>query len=392
MVGAGAWISSRLEAYDYELPERLIAQHPAEPRDGSRLLVLDRAKGSWEHRKFLELPDLLDSRDLCVANNTRVLKARLLGRRVAAVAPEARGGKSAAPAVGGPIGGKVEFVLLEEREPRVWEGLFHASARYVPGLCFEIPTPDGKGLRGELVRGSADSPAGTVVARFDRDPLESGAGELPLPHYIRRAAVRPHHPILPEASPRIETSQTLDDESYQTIYAKKPGSAAAPTAGLHFTERVREGLVARGVGWAELTLHVGLGTFRPVKEAEIERHRMHEERYEIPADVAETITRAKQREGLRIVAIGTTSARTLESAWDGEALRPGPGRTSIFIYPGGRSFRVVDRLLTNFHLPKSSLLMMVCALAGRDLVLAAYEDAIREGYRFYSYGDAMLIV
>ncbi|MCM2323732.1 MAG: tRNA preQ1(34) S-adenosylmethionine ribosyltransferase-isomerase QueA [Oligoflexia bacterium] len=350
-----------LSDFDFDLPERLIAQRPAEPRDASRVLVLDRVKGTIEHRIFRDLPDYLDARDLLVANNTRVLKARLLGHRLR----EERG--EWVP------GGKVEFVLLEELAPRRWEGLFHASAKYNPGLRFEIPTADGRGLRGVLVRGVKDSPTGTVVAEFDRDPVESGAGEIPLPHYIERS---------PEA---------LDETSYQTLYAKEPGSAAAPTAGLHFTPEVMARLRERGVEWREVTLRVGLGTFRPVKDPDISKHRMHEEAYEVPPETAEAVNQAK-RAGKRIVAVGTTSVRTLESAWDGHGLRAGSGRTSIFIRPGAHEFRVVDRLLTNFHLPKSTLLMLVSAFAGHELVMKAYREAVAREYRFFSYGDAMLIV
>jgi S-adenosylmethionine:tRNA ribosyltransferase-isomerase len=353
-----------INAYDFALPEELIAQQPASPRDSSRLLVVDRARGKWEHRVFTDLPDYLDSRDLLVANNTRVIKARLLGRRL-----KQEAGIWVA-------GGRVEFVMLEEVAPRTWEGLFKASATYVPGLRFEIPTPDGQGLRGTLVRGSKDSPHGTVVAEFDRDPVESGAGELPLPHYIRRE---------PGAQ---------DDSSYQTLYAKRAGSAAAPTAGLHFTDRVMSRLREKGVGWEEVTLDVGLGTFRPVKVSDIRQHAMHDERYEISTEAASHLNAAKQQ-GRRIVAVGTTSVRTLESAWRAGqgSLKAGPGRTSIFIHPGAaQPFQVVDRLLTNFHLPKSTLLMLVAAFAGRELVLAAYQEAVRENYRFFSYGDAMLVL
>jgi S-adenosylmethionine:tRNA ribosyltransferase-isomerase len=356
----------KLDSYDYVLPERLIAQKPAEPRDASRLLVIDRARGTWEHRKFTDLPNYLSSQDLIVANNTRVIKARLLGHRLR----EEKLGRGTHWVAGG----KVEFVMLEEVGPLTWEGLFHASAKYVRGLRFEVPTPDGKGLQGELVRGSAESPSGTVVARFDRDPIQSGAGELPLPHYIHRE--KPGHE---------------DESSYQTVYARHFGSAAAPTAGLHFTDRVLSRLREKGVAWEELTLHVGLGTFRPVKENDVSRHVMHEERYEISPEAASRITQAK-REGKRILAVGTTSVRTLESAWEEDHLKSGPGRTSIFIRPGAHQWMVVDRLLTNFHLPKSTLLMLVSSFAGRELILSAYQDAVKHEYRFFSYGDSMLIL
>ncbi len=355
--------SLTLENYDFDLPEELIAQAPAEPRDSSRMLVIHRGSGRIEHRRFHELPTFLDERDLLVANNSRVLKARLLGQRLL-------------PGSDSPSG-KVEFVMLEQLAPRVWEGLFHASAKYVPGIKFEIPTPDGKGLRGILLRGVAESPHGTVVAEFDREPEESGAGELPLPKYIKRA---------PGVGPSDQ-----DLASYQTAYAKEPGSAAAPTAGLHLTPGVLAAIAARGACWREATLHVGLGTFRPVKDPDISRHTMHEERYWIPEDTARAVneTRAK---GQRVLAVGTTSVRTLESAFRDGAVQAGPGRTSLFIRPGHFEFHVVNRLLTNFHLPRSTLLMLVSTLAGRELVLEAYRQAVRERYRFFSYGDAMLVL
>ncbi len=369
----GSDVDFDLSAYEYELPENLIAQVPVSPRDASRLMVIHRREKRWEHRKFSDLTDYLDSRDLVVANNTRVLKARLVGHRLRSQAGEWI------------QGGRVEFVMLEELQPLIWEGLFHASGRAVPGFHFEIPTPDALGLRGEVIRGSADSPTGTVVVRFNRDPLESGAGELPLPHYIER-----HHD---------EEIQQQDEKSYQTVYAKHLGSAAAPTAGLHFTEDTMKSLKNKGIDWVELTLHVGVGTFRPVKVKDIRQHQMHEERYDVSAETALKITDWKQK-GNRVLAVGTTSVRTLESAWDstlpgGGGLRNGSGKTSIFIRPGQdrpHPFQVVDRLLTNFHLPGSTLLMLVSAFAGRDLVLEAYADAVREKYRFFSYGDAMLII
>lgn len=349
-----------LEAYDYILPPELIAQSPAQARDESRLLVLDRAKQSWSHHRFTELSELLAPTDLLVANNTRVLRARLLGKRILDDATDS-------------LGGKVEFLLLERVGPKTWEGMFHASAKHKPGVRFLIPTPDGKGLRGKLIRGASDSPHGTVVAEFDRDPVDTGAGEIPLPHYIGR------------------NLETADEERYQTVYARNAGSAAAPTAGLHFTPRVFEKLRARGIGWEEVTLNVGLGTFRPVKSADIRMHSMHDEAYRIEASTADRINQARA-EGHRIVGVGTTSVRTLESAYRDGKVQAGEGRTSIFIYPGGQPIQVVSAMITNFHLPKSTLLMMISAFAGRELVLRAYADAVREQYRFFSYGDAMLIL
>ena len=351
-------VSESLEDFDFELPEELIAQVPASPRDSSRLLVVHRKSGQLEHRHFSELPSFLDAQDLLVANNSKVLKARLLGQRLS---PE------------GVLGGRVEFVMLERLGPNIWEGLFHASAKYVPGFRFEIPTPDGKGLRGVLLKGVADSPHGTVVAEFEREPEESGAGELPLPKYIKRR---------PEAG---------DQATYQTHYAKESGSAAAPTAGLHFTPEVLAAVTARGARWQEATLHVGLGTFRPVKDPDLSRHKMHEERYWLSDATARSVNEAKSN-GNRILAVGTTSVRTLESAWHNGAVLSGAGRTSLFIRPGHFEFHVVDRLLTNFHLPRSTLLMLVSAFAGSELVRKAYREAVKERYRFFSYGDAMLVL
>ncbi len=365
-------MSFLLDDYDFVLPPERIAQHPVEPRDASRLLVIDRKTGSWEHRSFRDLPEFMGSRDTLVANNTEVLKARLLGHRIPADGVSAQG-------LGGEVGGKVEFLMLEALEPRVWEGAFHAAAKHKPGIRFKVPTPDGRGLIGELIRGASESESGTVVARFDRDPIESGAGELPLPHYIDRA------------------TENSDQTRYQTVYAKELGSSAAPTAGLHFTDPVLRELRVRGTGWEEITLHVGLGTFRPVKSLDVRRHVMHEERYSVDPEVACRLNEAKRR-GDRIVAVGTTAVRTLESAWrEGAGIVPGPGRTKVFIYPEARGpgvplFQVVDRLITNFHLPKSTLLMLVCAFAGRELVLEAYREAVRKEYRFFSFGDAMLII
>ena len=368
-----------LQAYHYELPARQIAQFPVTPRDSSRLLVLHRKEQRWEHRLFKDLPEYLNSDDLIVANNTRVIKARLLGQRILP---------------GETVGGRVEFVMLEELSPRVWDGLFKASGKYVPGFQFKIPTPDGQGLRGTLIRGSGDSPSGTVVAEFDRDPIESGAGEIPLPHYIERGNLRSdlRSDLRSELRSELRSSLSNDELNYQTLYAKENGSAAAPTAGLHFTDSVMAGLRAKAVPWCEVTLHVGLGTFRPVKDPDLSKHVMHEERYQISPEVARAVTEWKAARR-RVLAVGTTSVRTLESAGQvGGVVRSGAGRTALFIRPGHFEFRIVDRILTNFHLPCSTLLMLVSAFAGREFVLAAYEEAVRKEYRFFSYGDSMLIL
>jgi S-adenosylmethionine:tRNA ribosyltransferase-isomerase len=246
----------------------------------------------------------------------------------------------------------------------------------VSGLKVLIPTPDGDLLRCELIRGAAESDHGTVQIRFDRDPLTSGAGLLPLPPYIERAP------------------NSDDDRRYQTLHAEKDGSVAAPTAGLHFTPQIRESLRKRGVDWETLTLHVGMGTFRPVKCSDIRQHPMHKERTSISPETAGRLTAAKAR-GRKIVAVGTTSVRVLESAWDPQKAQflSGENRTQLFIFPGGPSgFRVVDQMITNFHLPRSTLLMMVTAFAGRELIREAYAQAVKERYRFFSYGDAMVIL
>lgn len=369
-----------LSSYDFHLPEAQIAQNPVSPRDRSRLLVVHRADGRIEHRFFSDLPEYLDARDLLVANNTKVMKARLPGTRVLSEPGDPLA-----------LGGKIEMLLLERvafgREGDgffYWQGIFNSAARQLAGFRFVIPRPGGGHLEGELVRGAKESSNGTVIARFREDPVAAGVGELPLPHYIKTKERPDGHGI-------------SDESAYQTIYAKPDptgaGSAAAPTAGLHFTESVLDAVRARGARWEEVTLNVGLGTFRPVKCEDIRGHLMHEERYFVGERTAESLTRHRATGG-RILGVGTTSVRTLESIYDPESrvYRAGSDGTSIFIYPGGREVRAVDRLLTNFHLPKSTLIMLVCAFGGRELMLGAYSEAVKEGYRFFSYGDAMLIL
>ena len=349
--------------FDFDLPEALIAQHPAETRGGSRLLVLHRDRGI-DHTTFNELGRYLVSGDLIVLNNTRVFPARLLGNRV-------------------PTGGAVECLLLRElptfdfQPPTsIWESLVHPGQKLKPGarMLFER---DGVRIEGEIlsmrfqgrrtVRLSTDY-AGGLAAAIDR------VGHIPLPPYIKR------------------DDTTSDRDRYQTIYARERGSVAAPTAGLHFTAGQLDDLASRGVERAEVTLHVGYGTFKPVKVERVEEHVVDAERFTVSADAAAALSRAK-RERRRIIAVGTTTVRALESLTvlpDGEVL-PGSGETTVFIHPGHR-FQLVDAMVTNFHLPKSSLLMLVSALAGRERILNAYKDAVKHGYRFYSYGDAMLIL
>lgn len=323
--------------FDYELPEERIAQEPA-PRGESRLLVLD-AEGAQRYRRVRDLPGLLRPGDLVVLNDTRVIPARLYGRR----------GE-----------GRMEVLLVEKLGDREWEVLVRPGRRARPGteIVFE-------GLSAEVV----DKREDRYRLRFSEpvEPHLDRLGHVPLPPYIHRP------------------DEAADRERYQTVFARTPGAIAAPTAGLHFSQELLEEIAAAGIGIARVTLHVGIGTFKPVSVEKVEDHRMDRERYEVGEETAEAIRRTKESGG-RIVAVGTTVVRTLESS-GGAA---GSGSTDLFITPGFR-FRVVDVLLTNFHLPRSTLLMLVSAFAGRERVLAAYEEAIREGYRFYSYGDAMLV-
>ncbi len=333
----------------FDLPPELIAQDPLKDRSASRLLCLDKGSGAVSHRRFREVADYLNPGDCLVLNNTKVIPARLLGEREG-------------------TGGHVEVLLLKRREKDVWETLVKPGKKCRPGnrLVF------GGGLLRARVLETVEE--GNRLVRFTYDgifeELLDRLGEMPLPPYI--------------------THKLQDRNRYQTVYARYEGSAAAPTAGLHFTAELLEQIAAKGVRIAYVTLHVGLGTFRPVKEENVLDHHMHSETYQVTAEAAELINRTKE-EGGRVICVGTTSCRTLESAVgeDGR-VRPGSGSTEIFIYPGYR-FQVLDGLITNFHLPESTLVMLVSALAGRERVLAAYAEAVRERYRFFSFGDAMLI-
>lgn len=337
--------------FEYDLPPELIAQEPIEPRDQARLLVVRRAEQRLEHRRFADLPDLLTPGDLVVLNDTRVLHARLLGKRVA-------------------TGGKWEGLFLRATPDGSWEMMCQTRGRLQAGDRIEVEPhgllltmteklPEGRWL----VRPEGIEPAEILLARH---------GHVPLPPYIRKGQARDD-----------------DGQRYQTVYAKQPGAVAAPTAGLHFTESVFEGLKRRGVDWAFVTLHVGMGTFRPMEAADPTQHRMHQEFGVLSEETAMAIRRCKERGG-RVVAIGTTSVRTLETAGKESPLRAWSGDTDLFIYPPYR-FAVVDAMVTNFHLPKTTLLLMVAAFGGTELVDRAYQEAIAERYRFYSYGDAMLI-
>ena len=332
----------------YDLPRELIAQTPLEKRDDSRLMLLDKTTGRTEHRRFYELPGLLREGDCLVLNDSRVLPARLFGRR--------------------PTGGAVEVLLLTDKGERGWECLVRPGKKARPGdrLLFG----DGQ-LEAEIVE---VLDGGNRLIRFDYqgiflETLER-LGRMPLPPYIHE--------------------ELRDAERYQTVYSREPGSAAAPTAGLHFTPELLDEIRARGIETAFVTLHVGLGTFRPVKEEDVENHDMHAEFCMIPEAAARAVNAAKERGG-RVVCVGTTSLRTVESFADERGfLKPTSGWTDIFIYPGYR-FKCVDALITNFHLPESTLVMLVSALAGREHVLNAYAEAVREKYRFFSFGDAMFI-
>jgi len=339
--------------FDYELPPERIAQEPLPERDASRLMVLDRRSGAIRHHSFHQLPELLRPGDLLVVNRSRVFPARLLGKR-----PKS--------------GGQVEVLLLRPAgSNHEWEAFVRPGRRLRAGdsvrVGHELSVRILSGARGEDARRRVRLEAGG-----DPWPLVEGLGHVPLPPYVGR-------PDRPE-----------DRERYQTIYARERGSVAAPTAGLHFTHALRERLAARGIGWAEIVLHVGPGTFRPVKAEEVEDHRVEPEPFEVPEHAAHEIAVTRRRGG-RVVCVGTTTVRTLESrAPHAGGLEAGTGETDLVIVPGFE-FRATDALITNFHLPRSSLLLLVSAFAGRERVLAAYAEALRAGYRFYSYGDAMLL-
>jgi S-adenosylmethionine:tRNA ribosyltransferase-isomerase len=359
-----------LEEFNYALPPELIAQRPLAERDASRMLVLDRAAQRWEERKFAEFPQLLQPDDLLVFNNTKVFPARLLGRRRGITSQHV--GKNN-PAQKGFLTGETELFLTRQESEDVWQGLVHPGRKVRTGevLVFGDGELEAEILgRGEygLRRARLRARTGPIERAIDR------LGHVPLPPYIQR---------------RDESS---DRAAYQTVYAKARGAVAAPTAGLHFTERVLGDLAARGVEMCEITLHVGLGTFQPVRVKQIEDHHMEAERYEISEAAATSINRALDQRR-RVIAVGTTSVRTLETVAgrNGGRIIAGGAESRLFITPGFR-FQVIRGLLTNFHLPQSTLLMLVSAFAGKDLTLCAYRHAVDARYRFYSYGDCMLIL
>lgn len=346
-----------LSDYDFDLPDGLIAQRPAERRDASRMLVLDRATGALADRQFAELPDLLHPGDVLVRNDTRVVPARLVGRR--------------------PTGGRAELFLVERAEDGTWSALAKPGRKLTAGA--EVVLSDRLAAR---VEGVEESGRRTIRLLWDGDPFETAeaeeaaveaVGRMPLPPYVDREA------------------DAADRERYQTVFARRKGAIAAPTAGLHFTPATFEALRERGVATAEVTLHVGYGTFEPVRAADLRDHRVAPERIEVPPATADALNAARQSGG-RVVAVGTTSTRALETAADDQGrFAPFTGPTDLTVVPGYR-FHAVDALLTNFHLPKSSLLVLTATFGGREAVMAAYRHAVREEYRFYSYGDCMLIL
>ena len=334
----------------YELPEELIAQDPLEDRTASRLLVLDRKADKLEHKIFSDVIDYLNPGDCLVINNTRVIPARLIGEKE-------------------DTGGKVEILLLKRRENDIWESLVKPGKKLRPGA--RVTFGDGR-LKAEILEIAEE---GNRLVKFYYEgifeEILDSLGEMPLPPYI--------------------THKLEDKEMYQTVYAKFDGSAAAPTAGLHFTNELLEKIRQKGIKIASITLHVGLGTFRPVKVEDVNNHHMHTEWYEVNKEAAEIINETKKN-GRRVICVGTTSCRTIESVADENGLMSAKtGETDIFIYPGYK-FKVMDGLITNFHLPESTLVMLVSAFAGKERVLSAYESAVKERYRFFSFGDAMILI
>ncbi|MBI6019251.1 tRNA preQ1(34) S-adenosylmethionine ribosyltransferase-isomerase QueA [Clostridium perfringens] len=339
----------KVSDFYFELPEELIAQYPLEKRDSSRLMVLDKKTGEIEHRKFHDILEYLNKGDTLVLNNTRVLPARLIGEKEE-------------------TGGKIEFLLLKRIEGDKWECLAKPGRKAKVGTVFTF----GEGKLKAIVREIGEEGNRIIEFKYDGifEQVLDELGQMPLPPYIHE---------------KLE-----DKERYQTVYSKEKGSAAAPTAGLHFTEELLKEIKDKGVNIAYLTLHVGLGTFRPVKVDDVNNHVMHSEYYHLDKENAELINKTKEA-GKRVIAVGTTSSRTLETIGDENGrVREQSGWTDIFIYPGYK-FKIVDNLITNFHLPESTLIMLVSALAGQDNIMNAYNTAVKEKYRFFSFGDSMFI-
>ena len=345
----------KITDFDYELPKELIAQKPANKREESRLMVLNRKEKTIDHKMFYNIIDYLNKGDLLVMNNSKVIPARLYGEKVG-------------------TGAKIEFLLIKRIENDIWETMVKPGKRLKPGD--KVVFSNDSKFEAEILEYGKD---GTRIVRFDYEGIFyerlDEIGKMPLPPYIERE------------------SKEEDKDRYQTVYSEEPGSVAAPTAGLHFTEDILNKLKDKGVNIAYVTLHVGIGTFRPVKCENIEEHKMHFEEYTISADNEKIINNALSK-NKRIVAVGTTSVRTLESVAyetkEGYRVKSGDGSTGIFIYPGYK-FKIVDSMITNFHLPKSTLLMLISAFYNREDILKAYETAVKEEYRFFSYGDSMFI-
>ena len=340
----------KVEEFDFDLPEELIAQKPVEPRDESNLLVVDKDEGKLEDRVFKDIVEYFNPGDVLVRNNTKVIPARLFGQKKK-------------------TGGKVEFLLLNQLELDKWEVLVKANGKVRPDTTIIF----GEGKLEAKIKRITDFGGRVVEFKYDGtfEEILDELGNMPLPPYITRELDEP--------------------DKYQTVYAEKEGSAAAPTAGLHFTDRLLDDLQDKGVKIVDITLHVGLGTFRPVKVEEIEEHDMHAEYYEISEETAQIINRAKI-EGDRVFAVGTTTTRTLETVAEEDGMvQADKGWTDIFIYPGYQ-FKGIDALITNFHLPESTLIMLVSAFAGQSEAMQAYQHAVAEEYRFYSFGDGMLIL
>ncbi len=341
----------KTDDFDYDLPVECIAQTPLEPRDAARLLVLDRQRGSLEHTTFGEVGRYLKPGDLLVLNETRVIPARLFGRKL-------------------PGGGRVELLLLKREDEQTWQALAGGKG-LTPGRQVQVVDRAGEALALWVeIEAVLEGPLRRVRFSAPPEPYLAQAGHVPLPPYI-------HAPL-------------ADPERYQTVYARQAGSAAAPTAGLHFTPRLMDALTAQGIGRATVTLHVGLDTFAPVTEDDPQQHAIHSEWCQVTAETVAAIQAARQAGG-RVIAVGTTSVRTLETCAAAGQAAPYSGPTALYILPG-YPFRLVDAMITNFHLPRSTLIMLVSAFAGRERILDAYETAKREGYRFYSFGDAMLIL
>lgn len=333
----------------YELPPELIAQEPLADRSTSRLMTLDKESGEISHKHFYDIVDMLEEGDCLILNDTKVLPARLYGAKE-------------------DTGGAIEFLLLHKHTLDTWEVILKPGRRAKPGTRFVFGNGELKAEILDVVN------EGNRLVRFEYDGVFEEVldrlGEMPLPPYI--------------------TKKLEDKDRYQTVYAKNPGSAAAPTAGLHFTPELMEKIREKGVNMGYVTLHVGLGTFRPVKVDDVNEHKMHSEFYVLPQETADLVNRTKAA-GKRVISVGTTATRTLETCgMDGGELKESTGWTDIFIYPG-KKFNVIDALITNFHLPESTLIMLVSALAGKDNVMSAYEEAVKERYRFFSFGDAMFI-